>query len=105
MIWSRWSATPLLTFTVQCNACGKWRLIPSKEQYHEISGQMPERPWVCEEARAWRENASCQDPTDLSENEPDILWAVDETLIPKPPPGFTRKVVVRGERSEKFADV
>lgn len=105
MVGSRWSATTLLTFTVQCNACGKWRSVPSKEQYHDISDRKYERPWVCKEAQAWRENASCEDPSDISENEPSILWAVDETDIPKPPAGFARKVVVRGERSSTFADV
>jgi hypothetical protein len=104
-VGSRWSATPLLTYTVQCNDCGKWRLVPSKEQYHEICDRQDKRPWVCEEAHAWRENASCEDPADISEKEPSIYWAVDETVIPKPPAGFTRKVVVRGERSSTFADV
>ncbi|KAG0564570.1 hypothetical protein KC19_8G121700 [Ceratodon purpureus] len=101
----RWFSTPILTFTVQCSACGKWRLVPSREQYHAISERIIEHPWVCEDAQTWRENASCQDPTDLSEDEPDTFWAVDETIIPNPPLGFARKVVVRGERSEKFADV
>ena len=66
---------------------------------------MNERPWVCKEAQAWRENASCQEPTDISQDEPEILWAVDDPNIPKPPSGFTRRIVVRGERSGKFADV
>jgi hypothetical protein len=103
--WCRWSATTIGTFTVQCNLCGKWRIIPTKEQYQAIGERILQHPWVCEEGKAWREGASCRDPSDISEDEPSILWAVDKHNIPKPPPGFNRKVVLRGELSRNFADV
>jgi len=101
----RWSATTIGTFTVQCNLCGKWRIIPTKEQYEAIGERILQHPWVCDEGKAWREGASCRDPSDISEDEPSILWAVDKHNIPKPPPGFNRKVVLRGELSRNFADV
>ncbi len=93
------------TFTVQCFECMKWRIIPTKEQYEMIGEKILEQPWVCEDAQAWRQDATCEDPPDLSEDEPSILWAVDRHSIPCAPDGFYRKIVIRGEMSAKFADV
>ncbi len=47
----------------------------------------------------------CEDPADLSEDEPSILWAVDRHSIPWAPDGFYPKIVIRGEMSANFADV
>ncbi|KAH9564197.1 hypothetical protein CY35_04G012700 [Sphagnum magellanicum] len=101
----RWSSMTVETFTVQCFECMKWRIIPTKEQYEMIGEKILEQPWVCEDAQAWRHDATCEDPPDLSEDEPSILWAVDRHSIPCAPDGFYRKIVIRGERSAKFADV
>jgi hypothetical protein len=63
------------------------------------------RIFVCKNAQIWREDAKCEDPSDLEDDEPTILWAVDKHNIPCPPQGFYRKVVLRGENSKKFADM
>eukprot|EP00249_Psilotum_nudum_P021174 c28003_g1_i2 orf=831-2183(+) len=92
------------TFTVQCAVCFKWRLIPTKELYEEIRQCILEKPWVCQYASSWRLNASCAEPTDLSQDMT-RLWAIDKPNIPLAPPGWERLMVIRGEGSSKFADI
>ncbi|CAL9127364.1 unnamed protein product [Musa textilis] len=91
-------------FTVQCAACFKWRLIPTKEKYEEIRQNILQEPFVCEHAREWRPDIVCEDPEDIS---PDgsRLWAIDKPNISQPPPGWERLLRIRGEGSTKFADV
>ncbi|URE16672.1 CW-type Zinc Finger [Musa troglodytarum] len=91
-------------FTVQCAACFKWRLIPTKKKYEEIRQNILQEPFVCEHAREWRPDIVCEDPEDIS---PDgsRLWAIDKPNISQPPPGWERLLRIRGEGSTKFADV
>ncbi|GAB2276153.1 methyl-CpG-binding domain-containing protein, variant 2 [Dionaea muscipula] len=91
-------------FTVQCANCFKWRLIPSKEKYEEIREHILENPFVCETAREWRPDISCDDPADLNQDR-SRLWAIDKPNIAQPPPGWERELRIRGEGSSKFADV
>ncbi|GAB2222921.1 hypothetical protein Droror1_Dr00017053 [Drosera rotundifolia] len=91
-------------FTVQCANCFKWRLIPTKAKYEEIRENILEDPFVCEMAREWRPDISCDDPADLTQ-EGDRLWAIDKPNIARPPPGWERELRIRGEGSSKFADV
>ncbi|XP_057983026.1 methyl-CpG-binding domain-containing protein 2 [Malania oleifera] len=91
-------------FTVQCANCFKWRLIPTKEKYEEIREHILEQPFVCETAREWRPEVSCDDPPDISQDG-SRLWAIDKPNIAQPPPGWQRLLRIRGEGSTKFADV
>ncbi|KAK9266000.1 hypothetical protein L1049_012500 [Liquidambar formosana] len=91
-------------FTVQCANCFKWRLIPTKEKYEEIREHILEQPFVCETAREWRPDVSCDDPADISQDG-SRLWAIDKPNIAQPPPGWQRLLRIRGEGSTKFADI
>ncbi|OMO61342.1 Methyl-CpG DNA binding protein [Corchorus olitorius] len=91
-------------FTVQCANCFKWRLIPTKEKYEEIREHILENPFVCETAREWRPDISCDDPTDITQDG-SRLWAIDKPSIAQPPPGWQRLLRIRGEGSTKFADI
>ncbi|XP_044471992.1 methyl-CpG-binding domain-containing protein 2-like [Mangifera indica] len=91
-------------FTVQCANCFKWRLIPTKEKYEEIREHVLENPFICEKAREWRPDITCDDPTDISQDG-SRLWAIDKPNIAQPPSGWQRLLRIRGEGSTKFADV
>ncbi|KAK1275671.1 Methyl-CpG-binding domain-containing protein 2 [Acorus gramineus] len=91
-------------FTVQCAACLKWRLIPTKEKYEEIRHNILQAPFFCETAREWRPDISCEEPTDISQDGSRI-WAIDKPNISQPPPGWERLLRIRGEGSTRFADV
>lgn len=91
-------------FSVQCSSCLKWRLIPTKEMYEEIRQVVTENPFFCSRASTWRPHASCNDPSDLSQDT-SLLWAIDKPDIPLAPAGWERLLVFRGEGSSKFADV
>ncbi|GFP79409.1 methyl-cpg-binding domain-containing protein 2 [Phtheirospermum japonicum] len=91
-------------FTVQCANCFKWRLIPTKEKYEEIREHIMEQPFLCETAREWRSDISCDDAPDITQDG-SRLWAIDKPSIAQPPPGWQRLLRIRGEGSTKFADV
>ncbi|XP_019707476.2 methyl-CpG-binding domain-containing protein 2 [Elaeis guineensis] len=91
-------------FTVQCAACFKWRLIPTKEKYEEIRETILQEPFICERAREWRPDISCEDPEDISQDG-SRLWAIDKPNIAQPPRGWERLLRIRGEGSTRFADV
>ncbi|KAI8571285.1 hypothetical protein RHMOL_Rhmol01G0107500 [Rhododendron molle] len=91
-------------FTVQCAECFKWRLIPTKEKYEEIREHLLEQPFVCETAREWRPEISCEDQPDICQDG-SRLWAIDKPNIAQPPPGWQRLLRIRGEGSTRFADV
>lgn len=92
------------TFTVQCALCLKWRLIPTKEQYEEIRQFVLEKPFFCSSTISWRPDASCENTSDVSQDETH-LWAIDRPNIPVPPRGWDRQLVIRGVGASKFADV
>eukprot|EP00250_Pteridium_aquilinum_P006671 c16539_g1_i1 orf=436-1158(+) len=102
------SATRILptikAFSAQCSACLKWRLIPTKELYEEIRQTVTEKPFFCSRASSWRPQASCNDPSDMSQDA-SLLWAIDKPDIPLAPEGWERLLCFRGEGSGKFADV
>ncbi|XP_073156030.1 methyl-CpG-binding domain-containing protein 2 [Henckelia pumila] len=91
-------------FTVQCADCFKWRLIPTKEKYEEIREHIMEQPFICETARDWRAEISCDVPPDITQDG-SRLWAIDKPSIAQPPPGWQRLLRIRGEGSTRFADV
>ncbi|CAK8533854.1 unnamed protein product [Lathyrus sativus] len=91
-------------FTVQCASCFKWRLIPTKEKYEEIREYILQHPFVCEKAREWRPDITCDDPEDISQDGSRI-WAIDKPSIAQPPDGWQRLLRIRGEGSSKFADI
>lgn len=91
-------------FTVQCANCFKWRLIPTKERYEEIREHIIAQPFLCEMAREWKPDISCDDPPDITQDG-SRLWAIDKPNIARPPTGWERLLRIRGEGSTKFADV
>ncbi|XP_020596323.1 methyl-CpG-binding domain-containing protein 2-like [Phalaenopsis equestris] len=91
-------------FTVQCASCFKWRLIPTKEKYEQIRESILQVPFVCERAREWRPDISCEDPPDILQDG-SRLWAIDKPNIAQPPPGWDRQLRIRGEGGTRFADV
>jgi CW-type Zinc Finger/Methyl-CpG binding domain len=91
-------------FTVQCASCFKWRLIPTKDKYEEIREKILQLPFVCERAREWRPEVSCEDREDISQDG-SRLWAIDKPQIPLAPPGWERLIHIRGEGCTRFADV
>ncbi|KAL4317158.1 hypothetical protein AHAS_Ahas15G0357100 [Arachis hypogaea] len=91
-------------FTVQCASCFKWRLIPTKEKYEEIREHLLEQPFICQKAREWRPDVSCDDPEDISQDGSRV-WAIDKPNIAQPPAGWERLLRIRAEGSTKFADV
>ncbi|KAL3644250.1 Methyl-CpG binding domain [Castilleja foliolosa] len=91
-------------FTVQCANCFKWRFIPTKEKYEKIRENIMEQPFLCETAREWRYDISCDDAPDITQDG-SRLWAIDKPSIAQPPPGWQRLLRIRGEGSTKFADV
>ncbi|KAI3931243.1 hypothetical protein MKX01_040160 [Papaver californicum] len=92
------------TFTVQCADCNKWRLIPTKEKYEEIRENISRERFVCESAREWNPDISCDDPADIIQDG-SKLWALDKPNIPQPPPDWERLYRIRGEGCTRFADV
>lgn len=91
-------------FTVQCSICFKWRLLPSKKKYEEIREHILEQPFVCEAAREWRPEISCDDEPDIRQDG-SRLWAIDRPNIAQPPLGWERLLRIRGFGGRRFADV
>lgn len=81
---------------VQCYECRKWRAVPTAELYEEVRERLtPEMPWRCEQAQAWRADASCEMPPEW-EPGGNLRWAYDKPGLPKTPQGWKRKVVSGG---------
>lgn len=91
-------------FAVQCANCFKWRLIPKKEKYEEIREHILEVPFLCEMAREWKPEISCDDPPDITQDG-SSLWAIDKPNIAVPPRGWQRLLRIRGDGGTRFADV
>ncbi|CAH2079479.1 unnamed protein product [Thlaspi arvense] len=91
-------------YTVQCNCCYKWRLIPSLQKYEEIREQIIENPFMCKSACEWEPGMSCDVPETISQDGTRI-WALDKPKIPRPPPKWTRLVQIREEGCSQFSDV
>jgi hypothetical protein len=98
------SVKKIVAFAVQCAKCQKWRLVSTKEKYEEIRERIREDPFVCEKAREWKPDVTCNDPSDVSQDG-SMLWAIDKPDIAQAPQGWERLVKIRGEGSTKFADV
>ncbi|KAL8171057.1 hypothetical protein V2J09_022861 [Rumex salicifolius] len=91
-------------YTVQCAECFKWRLIPTKAKYEEIREYILDQPFVCDAAREWKPDISCDEPPDIQQDG-SRLWAIDKPSIAQSPPGWERELRIRGEGGSKFADV
>ncbi|XP_022889479.1 methyl-CpG-binding domain-containing protein 2-like [Olea europaea var. sylvestris] len=91
-------------YTVQCAKCSKWRFIPTKEKYEEIREKIAELPFLCETAREWRPDITCEEETDLV-RDGSWNWAIDKPCIPQPPPGWQRILRIRARGGTKFADL
>ncbi|KAL2502515.1 Methyl-CpG-binding domain-containing protein 2 [Forsythia ovata] len=91
-------------YTVQCGKCSKWRFIPTKEKYEEIREMIAQQPFLCETAREWQPDITCDDEPDLV-RDGSWRWAIDKPSIPQPPPGWQRILRIRAEGGTKFADV
>ena len=91
-------------FAAQCAKCQKWRLISTKEKYEEIREQALQDPFVCEKAREWKPDVTCDGPSDVSQDS-GKLWAIDKPNLPRAPQGWERLIKIRGEGSTKFSAV
>ncbi|KAJ9696318.1 hypothetical protein PVL29_008512 [Vitis rotundifolia] len=85
-------------YAVQCEACLKWRLIDTEEEYEEIRCRFIEEPFVCSK----KADVSCEDPTDI-EYDATRTWAADRPNVPKTPKGFQRDLVLRKDFSKMDA--
>ncbi|CAI5987049.1 unnamed protein product [Closterium sp. NIES-64] len=94
----------LVAFTVQCALCYKWRKVPTLDEYESIRARVSIEPFTCAHARRWKPSCSCADEPDLVQDGT-YMWALDRPDIPQPPPGWRRRIVVRGGSSAKFSDV
>ncbi|XP_031475603.1 methyl-CpG-binding domain-containing protein 2-like [Nymphaea colorata] len=93
-------------FAVQCSACFKWRLIPSKRVYEDIRQAVLVDPFVCDKAKKWNPHVSCAVPDDIQPSE-DMIWGIDDPIdAPEPPPGWERLLRIRNRWWDyRFADV
>ncbi|CAI9778513.1 unnamed protein product [Fraxinus pennsylvanica] len=82
-------------WSVQCEDCLKWRIIPNQEEYEEIRRKIVEDPFVCSK----KSNVSCDDPADM-EYDNSCVWVIDKPNLPKTPPGFQRELVLRKDFSK-----
>jgi len=82
-------------YAVQCGECFKWRLISNEEEYEDIRSKLLEEPFTCNK----KPNVSCNDPADI-EKDATRTWVIDKPNIPKTPPGFKRKLVLRRDFSK-----
>ncbi|KAL3626047.1 Methyl-CpG-binding domain protein 4 [Castilleja foliolosa] len=81
-------------WSVQCGECFKWRIIPTQEEYEQIRSKFIEDPFVCTN----KSGVSCDDPADL-EYDKSQIWVIDKPNLPKTPPGFKRRMVMRSDYS------
>ncbi|PIN03284.1 hypothetical protein CDL12_24189 [Handroanthus impetiginosus] len=91
-------------YAARCIVCYKWRIIPTKEKYEEIREKIIEKPFLCDTALEWRANVSCEDESDINQDN-NLIWAMDKPNIPPTPPGWQRIIRLRAEGGTKFADV
>ncbi|KAL3833651.1 hypothetical protein ACJIZ3_008387 [Penstemon smallii] len=98
-----WDSVQL--YSVRCEECSKWRIIPSKEKYEEIREKFNENFFTCAKVREWRPQVSCQDPTDIEEQDDKYIWAMDKPNIPRTCPGWQRLIRMRAPGGKRFADV
>uniref|UniRef100_A0ACD5Y869 Uncharacterized protein n=1 Tax=Avena sativa TaxID=4498 RepID=A0ACD5Y869_AVESA len=91
------------TYAVQCGKCWKWRLIPTKIKYDEIREKSRQVPFLCEHVHGWKPGVSCDDPSDISQD--DGFWVIDRPCISQTPLGWERTISIRREGCDKFADV
>ncbi|KAL3833649.1 hypothetical protein ACJIZ3_008385 [Penstemon smallii] len=98
-----WDSVQL--YSVRCEECSKWRIIPSKEKYEEIREKFNENSFTCAKVREWRPQVSCQDPTDIEEQDDRYIWAMDKPNIPRTCPGWQRLIRMRAPGGKRFADV
>ncbi|GJP44528.1 hypothetical protein CLOM_g3916 [Closterium sp. NIES-68] len=94
----------LVAFAVQCALCYKWRKAPTLDEYESIRARVSIEPFTCAQAQRWKPACSCADDPDLVQDGT-YMWALDRPDIPQPPPGWRRRIVVRGGSSAKFSDV
>jgi hypothetical protein len=98
-------ATNIETFVAQCAECYNWRLISTKKKYEEIREHILQVPFVCERAHEWNPDVTCDDPSDVSQDDNTKLWAIDKPNIPQAPQGWERFIKIRSEGKTQFADV
>ncbi|KAL3834039.1 hypothetical protein ACJIZ3_008775 [Penstemon smallii] len=83
------------TWSVQCGECFKWRVIPTQELYEEIISKFIEDPFVCSKLPT----VSCDEPGDI-EYDNTRTWVIDKPNLPKMPPGFKKRLVLRKDYSK-----
>ena len=70
-------------------------MILKQDEYEEIRSKFNEEPFVC--GRIF--GVSCNDPTDIKDDA-NHTWTIDKPGLPKTPPGFSRRLVLRADCSK-----
>ncbi|XAR61248.1 hypothetical protein NMG60_11034894 [Bertholletia excelsa] len=94
----RGAQSSVIVYAAQCEACFKWRMIPTQEEFEELRSRFIEDPFICNK----KANVSCNDPADL-EYDNTRIWAIDKPNLPKTPEGFQRELVLRKDFSKMDA--
>lgn len=68
---------------------------------------MEKQVFVCDKAQEWGKHINCLDDADLDDQE---YFYNTQTLVlrpsyPAPPEGFSKSIVMRGDKSSRFADI
>ncbi|CAL5001151.1 unnamed protein product [Urochloa decumbens] len=92
-------------FAAQCAQCQNWRLVSTKKKYEEIRERIQEDPFACEKAHEWNPDVTCNDPSDVSQEDSSKIWAIDKPNIPQAPLGWERLIKIRPKGNTQFADV
>ncbi|ESQ47356.1 hypothetical protein EUTSA_v10028037mg, partial [Eutrema salsugineum] len=85
----RKQSTLIETYVAQCGTCGKWRPVPSQEQYEIIRSKALKNSFRCKNG--------CRKSEDVDvEGDTTRVWLEDNLHgLAKTPPGFKRIVLLR----------
>ncbi|KAL5203326.1 hypothetical protein ABZP36_014278 [Zizania latifolia] len=76
-------------YVIKCRECGKWRIIPTKEEFETIRVNFLLESWFCTR----KLDCSCEQPEDVKYDRSHI-WVLD-----RPPPETERLVIMRKDLS------
>ncbi|KAG6550348.1 hypothetical protein Mapa_008311 [Marchantia paleacea] len=106
-----WPTQDIQQYAIQCARCGKYRKVPSKEEYEILYRRQilnPMEPWLCEHASKWGEDmtATCESQDQYAES-PDVCFFMDKCNYPPVPSGWERIITVRSGLAAKgiYCDV
>jgi len=99
----QYSVVDIRTYAMQCDQCGKWRIVPNKKLYKSLEKKV----FVCDKAKKWQKHISCLDVADFDDGEyiTNTQPLVLRPAYPVPPKGFSKSIVIRGNKASRFADI